>query len=123
VYISRDVVFYEAIFPFEKLHDNAGRRLQKEIGLLPPTLLNPNTYLGVNYTNDHVLNSPNVLVFPGEEVYLSQEQIAAANQAGSRPAWNIRMIQVAQLRPHMCLRPCLRKRHPGTRALKALELI
>jgi hypothetical protein len=83
VYISRDVVFDEAIFPFEKLHDNAGRRLHKEISLLPPTVLNRNTDIGVNYTNDHVLNSPNVSVFPGEEVNLSQEQIAEANQAGS----------------------------------------
>jgi hypothetical protein len=79
VYISRDIVFNEAIFPFEKLHDNAGRRLQKEISLLPPTLLNPNTDTGVNYTNDHVLNSPNALVFSGEEVNLSREQIAGSS--------------------------------------------
>ena len=30
VYISRDVVFDESVFPFEALHENAGARLQKE---------------------------------------------------------------------------------------------
>jgi hypothetical protein len=41
VYISRDVVFDETIFPFEHLHDNAGVLLWKEILLLPHHLLNP----------------------------------------------------------------------------------
>jgi histone deacetylase 1/2 len=40
VYISRDVVFDEAEFPFSKLHSNVGARLRKEISLLPPSLLN-----------------------------------------------------------------------------------
>jgi histone deacetylase 1/2 len=35
VYISRDVVFDENIFPFAKLHPNAGRRLKQDILLLP----------------------------------------------------------------------------------------
>jgi hypothetical protein len=42
VYISRDVIFDENIFPFTNLHSNAGARLQSEILLLPPTLLSPN---------------------------------------------------------------------------------
>jgi hypothetical protein len=40
VYISRDVVFDENIFPFANLHCNAGSRLQSEILLLPPDLVN-----------------------------------------------------------------------------------
>ena len=40
VYISRDVVFDESIFPFSNLHPNAGSRLKSEILLLPPSLLN-----------------------------------------------------------------------------------
>lgn len=40
VYISRDVIFDESIFPFEKLHPNAGARLRKEILLLRDHLLN-----------------------------------------------------------------------------------
>jgi hypothetical protein len=41
VYISRDVVFDEDIYPFAQLHPNAGARLRFEILLLPPSLLNP----------------------------------------------------------------------------------
>ena len=39
VYISRDVIFDESIFPFSELHENAGARLRKEIFLLPDHLL------------------------------------------------------------------------------------
>ena len=38
VYISRDVVFDENVFPFEKLHPNAGNRIRQEILLLHPSL-------------------------------------------------------------------------------------
>ena len=38
VYISRDVVFDENVFPFAHLHPNAGALLQKEILLLPDSL-------------------------------------------------------------------------------------
>ena len=41
VYISRDVVFDESIFPFSQLHPNAGALLRKEILLLPSHLCNP----------------------------------------------------------------------------------
>jgi hypothetical protein len=40
IHISRDVVFDETEFPFSKLHSNAGARLQEEISLLSPNLLN-----------------------------------------------------------------------------------
>jgi hypothetical protein len=39
IYISRDVVFDETVFPFAELHSNAGARLRTEINLLPSTLL------------------------------------------------------------------------------------
>lgn len=41
VYISRDVVFDEHIYPFSDLHPNAGHCLRAEILLLPEHLLNP----------------------------------------------------------------------------------
>jgi histone deacetylase 1/2 len=41
VYISRDVVFDETVFPFNELHPNAEARLRQEILLLPIDLLNP----------------------------------------------------------------------------------
>jgi hypothetical protein len=36
VYISRDVVFDETVYPFSKLNHNAGSRLRSKILLLPP---------------------------------------------------------------------------------------
>lgn len=41
VYISRDVVFDESIFPFSELHPNARALLQKELLLLPNSSLFP----------------------------------------------------------------------------------
>jgi hypothetical protein len=40
VYISRDVIFDENVFPFEAMHENAGARLRQEILLLPKHLRN-----------------------------------------------------------------------------------
>jgi hypothetical protein len=40
IYISRDVIFDEHVFPFKNLYSNAGALLQKEILLLDPTLRN-----------------------------------------------------------------------------------
>lgn len=40
IYISRDVIFYETIFPFSELHPNAGARLRSEILHLPSHLHN-----------------------------------------------------------------------------------
>jgi hypothetical protein len=40
VYISRDVVFDEDVYPFSALHPNAGARLRSEVLLLPETLRN-----------------------------------------------------------------------------------
>jgi hypothetical protein len=45
IYISRDVVFDENVFPFASLHPNAGAILKKEILLLPQ---------GVQKLDDHV---------------------------------------------------------------------
>jgi hypothetical protein len=53
VYISRDVVFDETIFPFSMLHPNADARLRSEISLLPPSLVDPALIQGstVDVTN------------------------------------------------------------------------
>jgi hypothetical protein len=40
VYISRDVVFDEIVFPFSKLHPNAGSLLCQQILLIPDYLKN-----------------------------------------------------------------------------------
>jgi hypothetical protein len=41
VYISCDVVFDEAVFPFANLHPIAGALLSQQILLLPESLANP----------------------------------------------------------------------------------
>jgi len=41
---SGRVIFDEALFPFAKMQENAGRRFQTEINLLPSSILNPNTF-------------------------------------------------------------------------------
>lgn len=52
VYISRDVVFDETVFPFKELHPNAGALLRSEILLLDPTLT-PGWH-----AIDHIINHP-----------------------------------------------------------------
>jgi len=43
IYISRDVVFYEEVFPFSSLHPNTGARLRAELALLLDILKNPSS--------------------------------------------------------------------------------
>jgi hypothetical protein len=61
IYISRDIVFDENIFPFSKLHPNAGAKLRSEILLLPPSLVSSEFYPWVVYSIDQsvVANFPN----------------------------------------------------------------
>jgi hypothetical protein len=49
VYISRDVVFDEHVFPFAVFHPNAGATLKKEILLLPSS-----SHEGVHNCDDHM---------------------------------------------------------------------
>lgn len=67
VYISRDVVFDENIFPFERLHANAGARLRSEILLLPSSLYQNIATNGVEY-NDRMPNVPEQSNVPVEHV-------------------------------------------------------
>ena len=57
VYISRDVVFDETVFPFATLHPNAGARLQAELQVLPEVLLNPSMNFGDALIHDQHLSS------------------------------------------------------------------
>jgi hypothetical protein len=61
VYISRDVVFDENVFPFDELHENAGAQLPVDILLLPPSLRN---FHGHDIVDDLRAYSAN----PGSEV-------------------------------------------------------
>lgn len=75
VYISRDVVFVEDVYPFSKLHPHAGARLRSEL-LLPPTLLNPSSSSGDNTTSDQFDNS-SLLTNPVHEIAGSAENLAS----------------------------------------------
>jgi len=58
VYISRDIVFDENVFPFAQLHPNAGARLRAEFSLLPDILQNPSSDLGdANLLDQCLINS------------------------------------------------------------------
>jgi hypothetical protein len=78
VYISRDVIFDESIFPFETLHPNAGARLRKETLLLPEHLLNPGRgdvdCINVNVTNNHATNEPKTV--SGEDLFQDAQEDA-----------------------------------------------
>lgn len=58
MYVSRDVVFDESVFPFATLHPNAVARLCAELALLPNVLLNPSASFGDTSLHDQtVVNS------------------------------------------------------------------
>uniref|UniRef100_J3LIX4 Reverse transcriptase Ty1/copia-type domain-containing protein n=1 Tax=Oryza brachyantha TaxID=4533 RepID=J3LIX4_ORYBR len=77
VYVSRDVVFDESIFPFTKLHANAGARLRSEIALLPDTLFPGNRGL---QQCSHMSNSP--IDFTNQ---YGPENFPIQDSAGSQP--------------------------------------
>lgn len=58
VYISRDVIFYETIFPFASLHSNAAAHLRREILLLPGHLKIPLLNTGGNNCEPNLISSP-----------------------------------------------------------------
>jgi histone deacetylase 1/2 len=57
VYISRDVIFDEHVFPFAKLHPNAGALLRSQILLLPENLQNPSKTDHGGHTLDQLTNT------------------------------------------------------------------
>jgi histone deacetylase 1/2 len=61
IYISRDVIFDENIFPFSSLRLNAGARLRGEIVLLHPSLLSPNASFGDASLRDQFTSPTNPL--------------------------------------------------------------
>jgi hypothetical protein len=56
VYVSRDVVFDETVFPFAEMHPNAGARLRAEISLLDPTLISTNLGCNIDMTGANPTN-------------------------------------------------------------------
>lgn len=73
VYVSRDVIFDENIFPFSTLHSNAGARLRSEIALLSSSLLPYGHDPGGENRSDHVFNTDEI----------SGDDSAAQNSTGN----------------------------------------
>ena len=65
IYVSRDVVFDETVYPFSQLHPNAGARLRAELDLLPDVLKNPSHEFGTaNVLDQCMVNSNPTNVVP-----------------------------------------------------------
>ena len=61
IYISRDVIFDEHVFPFSELHANGGAKLREEISLIPSHLLHPSYFSMGTTMHTDVINSSNNL--------------------------------------------------------------
>jgi hypothetical protein len=59
VYISRDVVFDETVFPFSELHANAGACLRSELSLLSPNIISGDEQVFHSWANPPA-NPPNM---------------------------------------------------------------
>ena len=68
IYVSRDVVFDESVFPFSSLHPNAGARLRSEISLLPETI---SPFIPGD-VNCHVPNATNATV-PNDSLHVQEQ--------------------------------------------------
>lgn len=88
VYISRDVVFDENIFPFSKLLPNVGPRLRSEVLLLPPSLLNPTP--GHEHVDDHRPNATDHMpgVVQDNFCEAQEENLEENGAASTTPASN-----------------------------------
>jgi hypothetical protein len=84
VYISRDVVFDETVFPFASLDSNAGARLRQEIILLPESLQN-SPVLSQEEAQRCTDLTPNVSVIPGVASALQEQENACENFVENRP--------------------------------------
>jgi len=69
VYISRDVVFDEHVFPFASLNPNAGARLRAEIALLPSSLLPTDATFGNVILHDQMPSPPVSTNSPSRSVH------------------------------------------------------
>jgi hypothetical protein len=97
IYISRDVIFDEQIFPFAELHANEGARLRSEIELLPSNLYDSSLLFGsTTISNTDVINSsPNPADNSHQnlEANVQEEPILHVAPQG-RPALIARLIRL-----------------------------
>jgi hypothetical protein len=88
VYISRDVVFDETVYPFQSLHPNAGALLRKEILLLPESL-QPTSIFDHGCVNnvDQRTNPANIIASAGVQNF-AEENGENLAQNGENPGQN-----------------------------------
>jgi histone deacetylase 1/2 len=80
IYISRDVIFDEMVYPFSHLNPNAGARLRTEVIQLPPKVWVPSTFFrGESVANPNTNDSSNHNVEPS----VQQEESSVENGAGN----------------------------------------
>ena len=86
IYISRDVIFDEHVFPFSELHANAGAKLREEINLIPTHLMHPSYFPMGTTMHTGVINSSNNLPVATDENFTEnngQEDVFAAEGSGA----------------------------------------
>jgi hypothetical protein len=99
MYISRDIVFDETVFPFSTLHSNVGARLCDEINLLPLSM----QPLNLHHHEGHELRepvdvNPTNATNPATESFL---QISYHNFTSDDESGRFLLIQVLhRLLPH-----------------------
>jgi len=83
IYISRDVVFDETVFPFSQLHANAGAQLRTELQVLPQILLNPSMSFGDAHIHDQHFTSSVPANVSSSSMFQSIEKTSTPNSACS----------------------------------------
>jgi hypothetical protein len=76
IYVSRDVVFDESVYPFAQLHPNAGARLRADLELLPDILKNPSHEFG----NANLLDQCSINSGPANAVTSSSSAVDATGK-------------------------------------------
>jgi hypothetical protein len=76
IYISRDVIFDESVFPFASLNSNAGARYTSDVLFIPSSTLGDNIF--TNESNDPTISA---LSFPDIHVQLQQGSVMIDVQA------------------------------------------
>jgi hypothetical protein len=93
VYISRDVIFDETMFPFASPHPNVGAQLNIEILLLPPTLRN--RHAGVHVEGPDMPNP--AIANPADNI--DESHANHSTDTGEIPAANADSMQHVQASP------------------------
>jgi hypothetical protein len=86
MYISRDIVFYQTVFPFSSLHSNDGARLHDEINFLSLSLLpfNLHYHEGREWQGPADVNPANATDPVAESFLQDSDQIYASDNESAR---------------------------------------